>query len=106
MLRARGSPDAPPLLPAKPLGSGSRVPRASHLGVVHRPARVLGEQGSVLLRRVPAGAEPDVPADVLLWGLQQAEHHGTQVGHGHAIYGHVTHGQAWEGERDVLAPVS
>lgn len=43
--------------------------RASHLGVAHRLACVLGEQGSVLLRRVSAGAEPDVPADVLLWGL-------------------------------------
>lgn len=61
--------------------------RGAHLGIVHGLPSVLGEQGSILLRCVPAGTEPKVLADVFFWHLQQTEYHRAQVGDGHAIHG-------------------
>lgn len=79
----------------------SQTPRdTSYLAGFHSLACLLGEHSGILCLGELAGAEPNHSADVLLRGLQQANHNRPNVLHRHPIHGGVPHGQCCMGEID------
>lgn len=79
----------------------SQTPRdTSYLAGFHGLACLLGEHSGILCLGELAGAEPNHSADVLLRGLQQANHNRPNVLHRHPIHGGVPHGQCCMGEID------